>query len=50
MKNPWDTSIIDKIKWRLFGEWNFIYTLGIISIIFWVSCVFVIGHFIHKYW
>jgi len=45
------TSLWDRIRWFLFGETNIICTLSIVGvIIFWSVVIFVMHHFIAKYW
>lgn len=54
MKEPWEQGIFDKITGRLFGELNFIYTMGIVflvgNILFWSGIAFVVIHLVHKHW
>lgn len=50
MKNPYDTTLWEKISWALFGEWRIVYFLGGLGVAFWLGLTYVIYHFIAKYW
>jgi hypothetical protein len=50
----WRGSPWRRVKWFLFGEFNFIRTLAIVWVLVVLSLLgaagFVIHHFVHKYW
>jgi hypothetical protein len=54
MTNSYKQTFFEKLRWKLFGETNFIYTFGIAFTAIWFAilfgAVYVIHHFIQKYW
>jgi hypothetical protein len=47
-------TLWSKVKWNLFGETKiFFWWIGgivLLNVLFWGGIVFVIAHFLHKYW
>jgi hypothetical protein len=43
-------TILDKIIFKLFDEWRFVYTFSAIGILITIIIGYMACHFIHKYW